>query len=97
MGLGDGVDVLSVDGVKSLLLVMNVSCGSLDEVNGGGWGCIYSHQPLLSRCSLFANRGRPHSWLGRSASAHQWLKSQRSAVIAISTPISALNVSSYVR
>jgi hypothetical protein len=43
MALGDGVDVLSVDGVKSLLLVMNVSCGSLDEVNGGGWGCIYSH------------------------------------------------------
>jgi hypothetical protein len=26
--------------------------------NGGGWGCIYSHQPLPSRCSNSANRGR---------------------------------------
>jgi hypothetical protein len=30
----------------------------LDEVNGGGWGCIYSLQPLPSRCSLSADRGR---------------------------------------
>jgi hypothetical protein len=28
-----------------------------DEVNGGGWGCIYSPQPLPSRCSLSADRG----------------------------------------
>jgi hypothetical protein len=27
-------------------------------VNGGGWGCIYSPQPLPSRCSISANRGR---------------------------------------
>jgi hypothetical protein len=27
-------------------------------VNGGGWGCIYSPQPLPSRCSLFADRER---------------------------------------
>jgi hypothetical protein len=30
----------------------------LGEVNGGGWGCIYSPQPLPSRCSLSADRGR---------------------------------------
>jgi hypothetical protein len=30
----------------------------LGEVNGGGWGCIYSLQPLPSRCSFSANRGR---------------------------------------
>jgi hypothetical protein len=36
MALGDGVDALSVDGVKSLLLAMNVSCGSLDAFTGGG-------------------------------------------------------------
>jgi hypothetical protein len=30
----------------------------LDEVNGGGWGCIYNPQPLPSRCSLSADRGR---------------------------------------
>jgi hypothetical protein len=30
----------------------------LDEVNGDGWGCIYSPQPLSSHCSLSADRGR---------------------------------------
>jgi hypothetical protein len=38
MALGDGVDALSEDRVKSLLLAMNVSCGGLGELNGGGWG-----------------------------------------------------------
>jgi hypothetical protein len=52
-------------------------------VNGGGWGCIYSLQPLPSHCSFSANRG----W---SAPAHQRLKSQRSAVTAISTAIEHL-------
>jgi hypothetical protein len=37
MALGNGVDALSVDGVKPLLIAMNVSCGSLDVLNGGGW------------------------------------------------------------
>jgi hypothetical protein len=41
-------------------------------------GCIYSLQPLPSRCSFSTDRGR-------SAPAHQRLKSQRSAVTAIST------------
>jgi hypothetical protein len=27
-------------------------------VNGSGWGCIYSLQPLPSRCSFSADRGR---------------------------------------
>jgi hypothetical protein len=39
----------------------------------------------------------PRSWPRQSALAHQRLKSQRSAVMAISTAISALNVSSDVR
>jgi hypothetical protein len=30
----------------------------LGVVNGSGWGCIYSPQPLSSRCSLSADRGR---------------------------------------
>jgi hypothetical protein len=30
----------------------------LDEVNGGGWGCIYSLQPLPSRCSNSTDRRR---------------------------------------
>jgi hypothetical protein len=47
-------------------------------MNGGGWGCIYSLQPLSNRCLLSADRGR-------STPAHQRLKSQRSAITAIST------------
>jgi hypothetical protein len=30
----------------------------LDVMNGCGWGCIYSHQPLPSRCHFYANRER---------------------------------------
>jgi hypothetical protein len=30
----------------------------LGFVNRGGWGCIYSPQPLPSRCPLSADRGR---------------------------------------
>jgi hypothetical protein len=52
----------------------------LGEVNGGGRGCIYSPQPLPICCSFSADRGR-------SAPAHQRLKSQRSVVTAISTAI----------
>ena len=70
MALGDEVDALSVDGVKSLLLAKNVSCESLDVVNGGGWGCIYSHQPLTSHCQLSATRERSALQAGWSASAH---------------------------
>jgi hypothetical protein len=38
-----------------------IECEGLEclvEVNGGGWGCIYSPQPLPSRCSLSADCGR---------------------------------------
>jgi hypothetical protein len=59
----------------------------LDEVNGGGWGCIYSHQPLPSRCSILPTADGPPAWSRRSAPVDQWLKTQRSAVMAISTAI----------
>jgi hypothetical protein len=52
-------------------------------VNGGGWGCIYSHQPLPSRCSILLSADGPLTWSGRSAPVDQWLKTQRSAVTAI--------------
>jgi hypothetical protein len=57
------------------------------EVNGGGWGCIYSHQPLPSRCSILPTVNGPPAWSGRSAPVDQRLKTQRSAVTAISTAI----------
>jgi hypothetical protein len=56
-------------------------------VNGGGWGCIYSHQPLPSRCTFLPTTDGPRPWSGRSAPADQRLKTQRSAVTAISTAI----------
>ena len=59
----------------------------MDEVNGGGWGCIYSHQPLPSRCSILPTADGPPAWSGRSAPVDQRLKMQRSAVTAISTAI----------
>jgi hypothetical protein len=59
----------------------------LDEVNGGGWGCIYSHQPLPSRWAFLLSADGPPSWCGRSAPVDQRLKMQRSAVTAISTAI----------
>jgi hypothetical protein len=59
----------------------------LDDLNGGGWGCIYSHQPLPRRCSFLPTADDPPAWSGRSASVDQRLKTQRSAVTAISTAI----------
>jgi hypothetical protein len=56
-------------------------------VNGGGRGCIYSHQPLPSRCTFLPTADGPRPWSGRSAPADQRLKTQRSAVTAISTAI----------
>jgi hypothetical protein len=55
----------------------------LGVVNGGGWGCIYSHQPLPSRCSILPTADGPPAWPGRSAPVDQGLKTQRSAVTAI--------------
>jgi hypothetical protein len=52
-------------------------------VNGGGWGCIYSHQPLPSRCSFLSTADGPRLWFGRSAPADQRLKTQLSAATAI--------------
>ena len=56
-------------------------------MNGGGWGCIYSHQPLPSRCSILLSADGPRARSGRSAPVDQRLKMQRSAVTAISTAI----------
>jgi hypothetical protein len=59
----------------------------LGSVNGGGWGCIYIHQPLPSHCSFLPTADGPRPSSGRSAPADQRLKTQRSAVTAISTAI----------
>ena len=53
-------------------------------MNGGGWGCIYSHQPLPSRCFILPTADGPPAWSRRSAPVDQRLKTQRSAVTAIS-------------
>ena len=56
-------------------------------LNGGGWGCIYSHQPLPSRWTILLSADGPRARSGRSAPVDQRLKMQRSAVTAISTAI----------
>jgi hypothetical protein len=69
----------------------------LDGLNGGGWGCIYSHQPLPSRCPLSANlrRSTPLVWTARSCTS-------TTEIAAVSSNgyingYSALNASSDVR
>jgi hypothetical protein len=52
---------------------------------------------FLAVASFLPTADGPRSWSGRSAPAHQRQKAQRSAVTAISTTISGLNVSSDVR
>ena len=59
----------------------------MDGLNGGGWGCIYSHQPLPSRWAILLSADGPRARSGRSAPVDQRLKMQRSAVTAISTAI----------
>jgi hypothetical protein len=71
--------------------------GCLDEVNGGGWVVFIATNHFLAVVHFLPTANGPRSWLGRSASAHQRLKSQWSALMTISTAISALNVLSDVR
>ena len=87
MGLGE---IGSFECVLEWITSSCIECESvecLDVVNGGGWGCIYSHQPLSSRCPFLPTADGPRPWSGRSAPADQRLKTQRSAVTAISTAI----------
>jgi hypothetical protein len=64
---------------------MNVGLGLLGCVEWGGWGGIYSPQPLHSHCHQPATHEQ-------YATAHQWLNLQWSAVTAMSNTIIALNV-----
>jgi hypothetical protein len=53
-------EIGSFDCVLEWIASSCIECERLEclgHVNGGGWGCIYSPQPLPSRCSLSANRG----------------------------------------
>jgi hypothetical protein len=59
----------------------------LDVLNGGGWGCIYSHQPLPSRWAILLSADGPRARSGRPAPVDQRLKMQRSVLTAISTAI----------
>jgi hypothetical protein len=69
----------------------------LDKVNGGGWDVFIATNPFLAVAHFLQTADGPRSWPGWSAPAHQRLKSQQSAVTAISTATSAFNVSSDIR
>jgi hypothetical protein len=62
----------------------------LDYLNGGGWGCIIASNHFLAVAPILPTADGPRPWFGRSAPAHQRLKSQRSAITAISTAIEHL-------
>jgi hypothetical protein len=54
-------EIGSFDCVFKWIASSCIKCEGLEclgEVNGGGWGCIYSPQPLPSRCPLSADCGR---------------------------------------
>jgi hypothetical protein len=57
----------------------------LGKVNGCCWGCIYSPNHFLAVAPFLPTVDGPCPWSRQSAHAHQRLKSQRSAVTAIST------------
>jgi hypothetical protein len=59
----------------------------LGEVNGGGWVVFIATNHFLAVAPFLSTADGPRPWSGRSAPAHQRLKSQRSAVTAISTAI----------
>ena len=63
------------------------SSEGLDDLNGGGWGCIYSHQPLPSCCSNSANRGRSAPLVRTVRPCTSTAETQWLAVTAISTTI----------
>jgi hypothetical protein len=78
--------IVSWNGLQAL--VLNVEgWNAWVFLNGGGWGCIYSHQPLLSCCPFLPTTDGPRPWSGRSAPADQRLKMQQSEVTAISMAI----------
>jgi hypothetical protein len=86
-------EIGSFDCVLEWIASSCIECERLEclgVVNGGGWSCIYSPQTLPSRCSLSADRGRSAPLVRTIRPAHQRLKSQRSAVTAISTAIKHL-------
>jgi hypothetical protein len=54
-------EIGSFDCVFEWIASSCIECEGLEclgGVNGGGWGCIYSPQPLPSHCPLSADRGR---------------------------------------
>jgi hypothetical protein len=62
----------------------------LDEVNGGGWVVFIASNHFLAIAPFLPTADGPSPWSGRSTPSHQQLKSQRSAVTAISTTIEHL-------
>jgi hypothetical protein len=69
----------------------------LDEVNEDGWVVFIATNHFLVVAPFLPHADGPRSSSGWSAPVHQRLEIQQSALTAISTVISVLNVSSDVR
>jgi hypothetical protein len=59
----------------------------LDQLNGGGWGCIYSLQPLPNHCSFSTDRGRSAPLVRTVRPSTSTTEIARSAVTTTSTVI----------
>jgi hypothetical protein len=83
-------EIGSFDCVLEWIASSCIECERLEclgELNGGGWVVFIATNHFLVIAPILptANGSRP--WSGRSAPAHQQLKTQRSAVMTISTAI----------
>jgi hypothetical protein len=81
-------EIGSFDCVFEWIASSCIECEGLEclgEVNGGGWGCIYSPNHFLAIAPFLPTADGPRPWSGRFAPTHQRLQSQRSAVMTIST------------
>jgi hypothetical protein len=89
-------EIGSFDCVFEWIASSCIECEGLEcliVVNGGGWGGIYSPQPLPSRCSLSADRGRSAPLV---RTVHPYTSMAEIATVS-SNGYYALNVSSDVR
>jgi hypothetical protein len=79
-------EIGSFDCVLEWIASSCIECRGLEclgEVNGGGWVVFIATNHFLAVAPILPTADGPRLWFGRSASVHQRLKSQRSAVTAI--------------
>jgi hypothetical protein len=93
-------EIGSFDCVFEWIASSCIECEGLEclgEVNGDGWGCIYSPQPLPSRCSLSADSGRSAPLVQTVCPCTSTVEIATVSSNSYINGYYALNASSYVR